>query len=177
MERPVRGIQSLEIVAEEKEEGQNLIQKERKTTPEDWTVKAIGNLAKNRQKKYVEVSFGEQSLGRCLLDTGSEVNVLPKALADKIRLPRSRSPIPSLEGFNGSLAKVDGVWYGELRTKEGLPAIKTSFLIADLATCPIIGMQTLHLLGIKWDFGENRVMLPKNEGELNNLSLHKTKNG
>ena len=103
--------------------------------------------------------------------------MLPKAIAEKIRLPRSRSPIPSLEGFNGSVAKVDGVWYGELQAKEGLPVVKTSFLITNLATCPIIGMQTLCLLGIKWDFGENRVMLPKDEGELNNLSLHKAKNG
>ena len=164
-------------MTKEGEENLNLGVENGESLPEDWTVKAIGNLAKNRQKKYVEISYEKQSLGRCLLDTGSEVNVLPKAIADKIRLPRSRSPIPSLEGFNGSVAKVDGVWYGELRAKEGLPVVKTSFLITNLATCPIIGMQTLHLLGIKWDFGENRVMLPKDKGELNNLSLHKTKNG
>ena len=143
---------------------------------EDWTVRAIGDRIKNRMKRYVMAHHGSKSLGRCLLDTGSEVNIIPKSIADKISLPRSRSSIPSLEGFDGSIAKVDGVWYGEVHPRGELPTIRTSFLIMDKATCPIIGIQMMQLMGLDWKLGPNIVKLPKGKGKLVNVYLESEKN-
>ena len=127
-------------------------------------------------KRYITAHFGSKSLERCLLDTGSEVNIIPRSIADKIRLPRSKSSIPKLEGFDGSIAKVDGVWYGKVHPGEGLPAVRTSFLITDKATCPILGIQLMQLMDLDWNLGPNIVKLPKGKGKLISIYLESEKN-
>ena len=62
-EKPIQGVQSLETVTEEEEKDLNLGVENGESMPEDWTVKAIGNLAKNRQKNMWKFLMRNNPLG------------------------------------------------------------------------------------------------------------------
>ena len=176
-EKPVQGVQSLETVTEEGEKNLNLGVENGESLPEDWTVKAIGNLAKNRQKKYVEISYEKKSLGRCLLDTEIQRSMCSlKLLQIKSVYLEAGHPFPIWRDSMGQWQRwmVFGMGsYGQRRDSQLLRHVLNN----KFGNLSHYWDANIAPVRIKWDFGENRVMLPKDEGELNNLSLHKTKNG
>ena len=89
---------------------------------------------------------------RCLIDTGAEVNLVPKASVVKYGFSFDKSGIKMLSGFDGTKSAVDGAFSGTLKIG---PAKHddVEFLISSSISIPIIGLPTLSALGISVDCG------------------------
>ena len=65
-----------------------------------------------------------------------------------------------LEGFDGSIATVDGEWRGEVQLGPNGNKKEISILIVDRATCPILGIQSIRDFGLTLNFNNNTIGFP-----------------
>ena len=102
------------------------------------------------QLLYTPALVNGSRFSRCLIDTGSEVNVMPKSAAVKFGYTISKAGVKALIDFHGGSSAVDGSTALELQI--GPTTIKgCEFLISPAISVPIIGMPALHALGITVD--------------------------
>ena len=106
------------------------------------------------------MGIGNGTIERCLIDTGLSVNVLPHKEAQKLNLVLSPAPVNHLEGFDGSIATVDGEWRGEVQLGPSGNKKEISILVVDRATCPILGIQSIRDFGLTLNFNNNTIGFP-----------------
>ena len=80
---------------------------------------------------------------RCLIDTGSEVNVISVKDATKHGFEYEMGGIQRITGFNGTTSGVDGMMMCEVQLGPCGEPKKAEFLVAPGPTTPIIGCPTL----------------------------------
>ena len=87
----------------------------------------------------------------CLVDIGSEVNVIFVKDATKYGFLWRPDGIQSIKGFDGNESPVQGTFHGELRMVPCEAAIGVDSLVTSKVSVPIIGLPTLHQLGLSVD--------------------------
>ena len=104
----------------------------------------------NRSLMFVRANIHNTEVKRCLIDTGSEVNILPQKLAEECSIPyTTEEKLPAVVGFDGSPGKI----VGKLRTSIRIgPSAQqrtgVDFLVCPSVQYPIIGFPTLHKMGM-----------------------------
>ena len=91
---------------------------------------------------------------RCLIDTGSEVNLISVKDAIKHGFVYELAGIKKIRGFNGSSSFVDGSMECEIRLGPCGELHRVEFLVTSVATIPIIGCPTLADMAISVDCQE-----------------------
>ena len=104
----------------------------------------------NTQLLYTPALVNGFRLSRCLVDTGSEVNLLPKNVVVKYGFTVNKAGIKALLDFHGGSSAVDGNTVLDLQI--GPTTMKgCEFLISPAISVPIIGMPALQALGMRVD--------------------------
>ena len=80
---------------------------------------------------------------RCLIDTGSEVNLISVRDAIKHGMEYEFGGIQAIKGFNGVQSPVDGLMPCKIRLGPRGEEKEAEFLVTSLVTIPIIGFPTL----------------------------------
>ena len=91
---------------------------------------------------------------RCLIDTGSEVNVISVKDATKHGFEYEMGGIQRITGFNGTTSGVDGMMMREVQLGPCGEPKEVEFLVTPGPTIPIIGCPTLADLRISLDCQE-----------------------
>ena len=87
-----------------------------------------------------------------LMNTGSDVNVLPRDLMTTLALNAKPSPIGTLRGFNGSDSPVLGTAVCQVQFGNEQPR-QAEFLVIQDANVPILGFPTMAEWGLVIDCG------------------------
>ena len=111
----------------------------------------------NMQLLYTPAMANGVRLSRCLVDTGSEVSLLPKSVAVKYGFTVNKAGISALLDFHGGSSAVDGSAALDLQigptTMQGC-----EFLVSPAISVPIIGLPALQALGIRVDCAEGELV-------------------
>ena len=91
---------------------------------------------------------------RCLIDTGSEVNLISVRDAIKHGMEYEFGGIQAIKGFNGVQSPVDGLMRCKIRLGPRGEEKEAEFLVTSAVTIPIIGFPTLSDLEISLDCRE-----------------------
>ena len=91
---------------------------------------------------------------RCLIDTGSEVNVMSVKDAIKHGFKYEMGGIQKITGFNGTTSAVDGMMMCKVQLGLCGEGKEVEFLVTAGPTIPIIGCPTLAELRISLDCQE-----------------------
>ena len=95
---------------------------------------------------------------RCLIDSGSEVNLISVKDAIKHGFSYELGGIKKISGFNGSSSPVDGLMDCEIRLGPSGETKKVEFLVTPNVTIPILGCPALTELGLMMDCKERILM-------------------
>ena len=111
----------------------------------------------NTQLLYTPAMVNGFRLSRCLIDTGSEVNLLPKSVAVKYGFTMNKAGVSMLLDFHGGSSAVEGSTALDLQigptTMQGC-----EFIISPAISVPIIGLPALQTLGIRVDCAEGELV-------------------
>ena len=111
-----------------------------------------------RRKAYINAKLNGIDVHRCLVDTGSDVNVIPQSLATKLNLKLSPATLKAIRGFNGQFSRVIGEFTGQFEFGPAEEAQPTKFLVVADATCLIVGFPTLGDFHMMVDCGEGALI-------------------
>ena len=91
---------------------------------------------------------------RCLVDTGSEVNLISMRDVVKHGMQYEMGGIEAIRGFNGKTSPVDGLLRCKIRLGPCGEGKDAEFLVTSAVSIPIIGMPTLSDLEVMVDCRE-----------------------
>ena len=116
---------------------------------------AAGNAEQRRDEKTLKVSSLRTLMytpakvngipfRRCLVDTGSQANVISVRDATKYRISFRPGGIQRLEGFNGSVSPVCGMVNRDVSFGPRNETRPLEFVVTSNVTSPILGLPALH---------------------------------
>ena len=101
------------------------------------------------QLLYTPADIGGHAFRKCMIDTGSEVNVLPMKEAVRFGIAYDPCAITQILGFNGSASPVDGMASCRLKVEPCEKEVEAQFLVTSgLSGGPILGFPALESLGL-----------------------------
>ena len=103
---------------------------------------------------YTPVWLNGVHFPRCLIDTGSEANLISVRDAIKYGMQYEMGGIEAIRGFNAMTSPVDGLMHCEIRLERCGEAKQADFLVSSAVTIPIIGLPTLSDLEVMVDCRE-----------------------
>ena len=103
---------------------------------------------------HAPVWINEVKLTRCLIDSGSEVNLISVKDAVKHGFSYEMGGIKKIFGFNGSSSPVDGLMDCEIRLGPNGDTVKVEFLVTPNVTILILGCPALAAMGLMMDCKE-----------------------
>ena len=109
---------------------------------------------------------------RCLVDTGSEVNLISRKDATKYGFSFEMAGIQKISGFNGAISAVDGMMTCDIRLGPSGESKRVEFLVTPATTIPIIGCPTLAELKISLNLQER--ILQDTQGNVVRCSAART---
>ena len=112
---------------------------------------------------------------RCLIDSGSEVNVISVKDAVKNGFVYELSGIKKIFGFNGSSNPVDGLMDCDIRLGPSGETKKVEFLVTPNVTIPILGCPALAAMGLMMDCKE-RIFIDDQGNVVRCSAIHNLKN-
>ena len=112
---------------------------------------------------------------RCLIDSGSEVNLISVKDAIKQGFGYELGGIKKISGFNGSSSPVDGLMDCETRLGPRGNTKKVEFLVTPNVTIPILGCLALNELGLMMDCKE-RIPMDDQGNIVRCSAVHNLKN-
>ena len=111
-------------------------------------------------------SFDGKPIVGCLVDTGSQCNVLSQRDAGYMGLKWEKGSSVQLTGFNNTDAKVVGEWNGRFNFGPNFTQVYTKFIIVEHDMAPIIGMPTLREFDYSINCGEQALECNKTHQKL-----------
>ena len=109
---------------------------------------------------------------RCLVDTGSEVNLISRKDVTKYGFSFEMAGIQKISGFNGAISAVDGMMTCDIRLGPSGESKRVEFLVTPATTIPIIGCPTLAELKISLNLQER--ILQDTQGNVVRCSAART---
>ena len=104
------------------------------------------------QLLYTPAEIDGHAFRRCMVDTGSEVNVLPLKEAVRFGIPYDPCAITQIIGFNGSPSPVEGLASCSLSVAPCEGSVVGKFLVTSgVSGGPILGFPALEALGLGVD--------------------------
>ena len=97
---------------------------------------------------YTPIEINGLRFLRCLVDTRSEVNLPSVKDATIYGFSRRPDGIHSIKGFDGTESPVQGTFHGEVHIDPCEDVVGADFLVTSKVFGPIIGLPTLHKLGL-----------------------------
>lgn len=88
---------------------------------------------------------------RCLIDTGSEVNIFPLRFCTKYGFSYGPGSVKVLKGFNGAEGSVLGAMEATLKVGRDFSIVPAEFIVSSEISVPIIGLPTLKDMKIQVD--------------------------
>ncbi len=113
-------------------------------------------------------------IDRALIDTGSQVDMIPLNLVTKYGLPMRLGSTCYVAGFNGAQSKVVGSVECTVRFGPNKAPTKIEFVVCSDASQPVIGLQTLSRMGYAVDCG-NGYLTSTETGEVVKCKVVKRK--
>ena len=101
---------------------------------------------------HTPVWLNEVRFPRCLIDTGSEDNLISVRDAIKHGMQYEMGGIEAIRGFNGKTSPVDGLMRYKVRLGPCGEGKDADFLVTSAVTIPIIDLPTLSDLEAMVDF-------------------------
>ena len=114
---------------------------------------------------YTPIDINGVRFPRCLVDTGSKINLISVKDATKYGFSWRPAGIQSIKGFDGTESPVQDTFYGELRIGPCEDAVGVDFVVTSKVSVPIIGFPTLHELGLSMD-SRNHELVHQKTGEV-----------
>ena len=131
-----------------------------KKISDEMPVAKVGNVAiKRSYREYaaktpkIRVKIGDVVVD-AMLDTGAEVNVMTKALADKAGLTVRTNLLLSLKTVSGEMRKFDGACEDVDVTIGGLTNVQTIMVIDDIEHKLILGQPFFHDAQLTFEYDE-----------------------
>ena len=87
---------------------------------------------------------------RCLIDTGAQVNLIPKRHVVKQGWAYDLGGAKVISGFNGEPCPMDGVLWAKIKLGPTTLS-KTEFQVCSAISVPILGIHTLSKMGFLVD--------------------------
>ena len=125
---------------------------------------------RTRGDHYTMVS----KIDKALIDTGSQVDMIPLNLVTKYGLPMRLGSTCHVAGFNGAQSKVVGSVECTVRFGPNKVPTKVEFVVCFDASQPVIGLQTLSRMGYAVDCG-NGYLTSNETGEVVKCKVVKRK--
>ena len=119
--------------------------------PPPRNVNTVDNRENSNERKrsvYAPIQLDGIKFSRCLIDTGSQVNLIPKADVTRNQFVVSKNDIKEIYGFNGIPGQILGTVTGDLKLGPNKEPQKASFMVSSEITTPIIGFPTLRDFGL-----------------------------
>ena len=112
-------------------------------------VSQIGEEGSSVQLLYTPAVISGHVFRKCMVNTGSEVNVLPLREATRFGIPFDPCAITQILGFNGASSAVEGMAHCSLRVEPCQTETKAQFLVTGgVSGGPILGFPALESLGL-----------------------------
>ena len=93
-----------------------------------------------------------QRVSKCLIDTGSEVNLMSLREATRRSIPFAPGGVQAIKGFSGDITSVMGIAMCNMGFFPDVDTTQVEFLVVkNLSDGPIIGMPTLSAFGLGVD--------------------------
>ena len=112
------------------------------------TVDNRENFDEKKRSVYAPIHLDGVKFSRCLIDTGSQVNLIPKADVTRNQFVVSKNEIQEIYGFNGTPGQILGTVSGDLKLGPNKEPKKAVFMVSSEITTPIIGFPTLRDFGL-----------------------------
>ena len=135
---------------EAKGEGSSLMETIPKEPSKEGSSSSESNsIDQNRSSKgrrilmYTPAFLNGMKLSKCLVDTGSEVNILPAREATKHGFSVNPGGVQLIRGFNGQTGKVTGSVIVDLKFGPENGVQKAEFIVTPEVAYPILGMPAL----------------------------------
>ena len=112
------------------------------------TVENRDPFIEKRRSVYAPIQLDGIKFSRCLIDTGSQVNLIPKADVTRNQFVVSKNEIKEIYGFNGVPGQILGTVTGSLKLGPNKEPREASFMVSSEITTPIIGFPTLRDFGL-----------------------------
>ena len=110
---------------------------------------------------YTPACINGHDFRRCMVDTGSEVNVLPLREAVRLGIAFDPCAITQIIGFNGSPSPVEGMAECSLHVSPGNKAVSQQFLVTNgVSGGPILGFPALEALGLSVNCKDRELLEP-----------------
>ena len=108
---------------------------------------------------HAPIHFNGVKFANCLIDTGSQVNLMPASHATRHGFACRRDGIRAIRGFDGSPGRIFGTVEGELSIGRG-DSQQDEFLVSPDISRPIVGMPALKKRGLCINCGEHEIFNP-----------------
>ena len=93
-----------------------------------------------------------QKVQKCLIDTGSEVNLMSLRDATRRSIPYAPGGVRAIKDFSGDVTSVMGIAVCDMNFLPNVDTTQVEFLVVrNLSDGPIIGMPTLSAFGLGVD--------------------------
>lgn len=127
-----------------------------RTVPEGETLKptlivnphGVPTAFKLRNLVYTPAVIAGIKFSRCLVDTGSEANILPMKDVTKNGMPYRKVNGQAVRGFDGQTSPIAGILRCSVIFGPSKVPQEVEFLISNNVSIPIIGFPALHLFGL-----------------------------
>ena len=97
---------------------------------------------------YTPIKVGNVSIAKCLVDLGSEVNVMLIKAATKYGLSYSPVGVRTIQGFDGHEGAIVGSMVCNLSFGPDSKTRRAEFLVSPSVSYPILGCPTLREFGL-----------------------------
>ena len=131
-----------------------------------------GGSAVIRTLMYTPATIGDVSFPRCLVDTGSEVNILPVRDVTKHRFAYDPAAVKVVKSFDGKNGTILGGLTCSLSIGPEKEPKQANFLVCPDIDVPIVGFPTLNEFGLTVDCEKHEISSSKS-GQVVHCSVAK----
>ena len=126
---------------------------------------------------YTPAEINGAKFSRCLIDTGSEVNLIPSRDVTKHGFQYDPAGVKKIAGFNGSTGRVLGSLEGSTKYGPCQEERMLSFLVTPEISVPILGLPALATFELLVD-PMDRTLISREDGQVVHCSAvtHTPKN-
>ena len=124
---------------------------------------------------HAPVWINEVKFAHCLIDLGSEVNLILVKDAVKHGFTYELGGIKKIFGFNDSNSPVDGLMDYEIRLGPSGNTAKVEFLVTSNVTIPILGCPDLAVMGLMMDC-KGQILTDDQVNVIRCFAVHNLKN-